>query len=181
MGTIRRKFKLLGIALAVIPALGSLVAVNSSEAANVQPSYELITHVPVSVLPVNAVVNVYSSTNLEPPISSSRLETTDAYGWWGISRIPAGTGSLCFNATGIARSSVCLNPAATKQVWLDTNGVPYVSRVAAAKNIKVHLSTTNKTSRFGVIEIAGSIQSQPFVKVGTTDFVATFEIGRAHV
>ena len=176
MAPTRRNFKLIGIALALIPALGSLVAVNSSEAANVQPSYELITHVPVSVLPANAVVNVYSSTNLETPISSSRLETTDAYGWWGVSRIPAGTGSLCFSATGITRSSVCVNPAFTKQVWLDANGVPYLTRVAAAKNIKVHLSTSNKTYRYGVLTVNGISQSQPFVRVGTTDFVATFTV-----
>ena len=176
MGTVARRLKLAGLLAAMITASSSLVAVNSSEAANVQPSYDLITHVPVAVLPANAVVNVYSSTNLETPISSSRLESTDAYGWWGVSRIPAGAGLLCFSASGLARSSNCVNPAVSKQVWLDANGVPFLTRIAAAKNIKVHLSTSNKTLRFGVLTVNGVSQSQPFVRVGTTDFVATFSV-----
>ena len=48
--------------------------------------------------------------------------------------------------------------------------------MAAAKNIKVHLATTSKTGRFAVLNINGVEQSQPFVRVGTSDFVATFPV-----
>lgn len=176
MRSTKRQTKLFILLLALLPGLGTLVAVSSTEAANLQPSYDLVVHVPVATLPSNASVDIFSASNPDSAIASSRLESTDNYGWWGITQIPAGAGSICFAATGVAKSSVCLNPAISHQVWLDANGVPSLSRVGAAKNIKVHLTTSSKTGRFAVLTVNGATQTQPFVKVGTTDFVATFPI-----
>ena len=91
-------------------------------------------------------------------------------------QVPANSGSICFTATGLTLSSTCIDPISTQQVWLDSNGVPYLSRIQAARDIKVHLSTTNKTGRTAVLTIGSQSVSQPFVKVGTTDFVADFSV-----
>jgi len=172
------KFKIIKavMALAITASLGAVSLIAPSNAAVVQPSYELITHVPVSTLPTGASIKIASATNPSVIIASSRLVALDAYGWWGITTVPAGAGSLCFQATGITTSSNCVDPVISREVWLDANGVPSLTRVAAAKNIKVHLATTNKTSRFAVLTINGVSVSQPFMRVGTTDFVATFSV-----
>ncbi|MCX6496531.1 MAG: alpha-amylase family glycosyl hydrolase [Rhodoluna sp.] len=164
------------MALAVTASLGAVSLITPSKAAVSQPGYELITHVPVATLPTGASIKIASVTNPSAVIASSRLVALDGYGWWGITTVPAGAGSLCFQATGITASSTCIDPAISREVWLDANGVPALTRVAAAKNIKVHLATTNKTSRFAVLTINGVSTSQPFVKVGTTDIVATFSV-----
>jgi len=172
------KFKIIKavLALAITAPLGAVSLINPSAAAVVQPSYELITHVPVATLPTGASIKIATATNPSTVIGSSRLVSLDSYGWWGITTVPAGAGSLCFQATGISTSTSCVDPVISREVWLDANGVPSLTRVAAAKNIKVHLATTNKTSRFAVLTINGTSVSQPFVKVGTTDFVATFTV-----
>ena len=170
------RFKAFGVGLALLPMLGSIVTTTATEAASIQPSYELIAHVPVATLPVDAQVQISSNSAPNTIIGTTRLESLDNYGWWGIVTVPAGAGTLCFNATGLPKSSTCVNPVISRQVWLDVAGVPYLSRVAAAKNIKVHLSTSSKTNRFGVLTVNGISQTQPFVKVGTTDFVAVFPV-----
>ena len=172
------RFKLLIglLALALTSSLGGFSLVTPSNAAITRPSYDLITHVPVATLPVDASIRIASSTNPSSVIATSRLVALDNYGWWGITKVPAGAGSLCFAATGVTKSSTCVDPVISREVWLDANGVPALTRVQAAKNIKVHLATTNKTARFAVVTIDGVSTSQPFVKVGTTDFVATIPV-----
>ena len=162
--------------LALTSSLGGFSLVAPSNAAITQPSYDLITHVPIATLPVDASIRIASSTNPSSVIATSRLVALDNYGWWGITKVPAGAGSLCFAATGVTKSSTCVDPVISREVWLDANGVPALTRVQAAKNIKVHLATTNKTARFAVVTIDGVSTSQPFVKVGTTDFVATIPV-----
>lgn len=169
-------FKLLTAVLAMTFGLGGLTLIAPSSGAVAQPSYDLITHIPVATIPAAAAVNISSSTNPATVVATSRLVATDNYGWWGITKVPAGAGSLCFSATGLPKSSTCVDPLISHEVWLDSMGVPYLSRVSATKNIKVHLATSNKTARFAVITIDGTSYSQPFVKVGTTDFVATFPV-----
>lgn len=164
------------MALAISASLGAVSLIAPSTAAVSQMSYELITHVPVATLQTGASIKIASVTNTSAVLATSRLVALDAYGWWGITTVPAGAGSLCFQATGITASSTCVNPAISREVWLDANGVPSLTRVAAAKNIKVHLATTNKTSSFAVLTINGVAVSQPFVRVGTTDFVANFSV-----
>jgi glycosidase len=172
------KFKIIKavLALAVTASLGAVSLITPSSAAVSQPSYDLITHVPVATLPTGAAIKITSATSSSPVIATSRLVSLDGYGWWGITTVPSGAGSLCFQATGITTSSSCIDPAISREVWLDANGVPSLTRVAAAKNIRVHLATTNKTSRFAVVTVNGVAASQPFAKVGTTDFVATFTV-----
>lgn len=172
------RFKILigVLALALTSSLGGFTLITPSNAAISQPSYDLITHVPVAALPVDASIGISSATNPSSVIATSRLVALDNYGWWGITKVPAGAGSVCFAATGIPKSATCVDPVISHEVWLDANGVPALTRVQAAKNIKVHLSTTNKTSRFAVVTIDGVSTSQPFVKVGTTDFVATIPV-----
>ena len=173
-GRLKLLIGLLGLALTT--SLGGFSLVAPSSAAVVQPSYDLITHVPVATLPVDASIRIASATNPTAVIATSRLVALDNYGWWGITKVPAGAGSLCFAATAIPKSANCVDPVISHEVWLDANGVPALTRVQAANNIKVHLATTNKTSRFAVITIDGVSFSQPFVKVGTTDFVATIPV-----
>jgi len=168
--------KFIGVGFALLPLLATLVSTNSTEAASIQPSYELIVHVPNPTLPADAQVQIFTNSSPTTAIGTTRLESLDSYGWWGIVTVPAGAGTLCFSAIGLAKSSTCVNPVITHQVWLDANGVPALSRVAAAKNIKVHLNTSSKTNRFGVLTVDGVSQTQPFVKVGTSDFVATFPV-----
>lgn len=169
-----RRIRVALLTAILIPALTSIVAVNSSQAALNQPAFDLVVHVPNPTLPTNAAITISNPVN--ETLAISRLETLDGYGWWGIAKVPAGSTSLCFSATGLTKSSTCINPGNAREIWLDASGTPYLSRVAAAKNIKVHLSTTNKTGRFAVLNINGVNQTQTFVRVGTTDFVATFSV-----
>ena len=169
-----RRIKVALLSATLLPALVSLVAINASQAAVTNPAYDLVVHVPTATLPTNAEIVISNSSN--QTLVTSRLETLDAYGWWGIAKVPAGSAALCFSATGLPKSSTCIDPVTARDVWLDASGTPYLTRVAAAKNIKVHLNTTNKTGRFAVLNINGVNQTQSFVKVGTTDFVATFTV-----
>ncbi|NDC48531.1 MAG: hypothetical protein EBZ61_05550 [Micrococcales bacterium] len=171
-----RSLKASGLAFALLLGTISITAIQTSQAATTNPSFELIVRVPVASLPANPEIQISQSSNPDSSIAVSRLEDTDSYGWWGIATIPAGTSTLCFSATGLPRSSTCLNPGSAREIWLDSNGTPFVSRVAAAKTIKVHLATTSKTNRFAVLNANGVELSQPFVRVGTTDFVATFQV-----
>ena len=164
------------IALSLAGSLGGFSVITPSNAAVSQPSYELITHVPVAALPANASISISSATRPSTVIATSRLAALDSYGWWAITTVPAGAGSLCFSATGIPSSSTCVDPVITHEVWLASNGAPSLTRVGAAKNITFHLTASNKTSRFAVVTINGQNISQPFVKVGTTDFVATVPV-----
>jgi glycosidase len=172
------RYKLLTgvLGLALTASLGGLSLITPSNAAVTQPSYELITHVPVPTLPASASIKISSATSPTSVIATSRLVALDNYGWWGITKVPAGAGSLCFLATGITQSATCVDPVISHEVWLDADGVPSLTRIQAAKNIKVHLATTNKTARFAVVTIDGVATSQPFVKVGSTDFVATIPV-----
>lgn len=170
-----RSLKAIGLSLAFLASSVTLLALPPSQASTSQPSFELVVHVPVAVLPANPEIQISSATSPGTVLASSRLEDTDAYGWWGIATIPAGSSTLCFSATGLAKSSTCLNPGVVREIWLDASGVPHLTRVAAAKTIKVHLATTSKTGRFAVLNVNGTEQSQAFVRVGT-DFVATFQV-----
>ncbi|MEI7420195.1 MAG: hypothetical protein WCK24_04955, partial [Actinomycetes bacterium] len=172
------RYKLLTgvLAIALTASLGGLSLITPSNAAVPQPSYELITHVPFPTLPASASIKISSVTNPTLVIATSRLVALDNYGWWGITKVPAGAGSLCFLATGITQSASCVDPVISHEVWLSADGVPSLTRIQAAKNIKVHLATTNKTARFAVVTIDGVSTSQPFVKVGSTDFVATIPV-----
>ena len=153
----------------------SFLSMPASQAATTQPSFDLVVHVPVATLPANPEIQISSLANPGSVLAVSRLEDTDAYGWWGIATIPAGSSELCFSATGLPKSSTCINPGVVREIWLDSTGAPYLTRVAAAKTIKVHLSTSSKTNRFAVLNLNGVDQSQPFVRVGT-DFIATFQV-----
>jgi len=164
------------LAIALTASLGGLSLITPSNAAVTQPSYELITHVPSPTLPASASIKISSVNSPTSVIGTSRLVALDNYGWWGITKVPAGAGSLCFLATGLTQSATCVNPVISHEVWLDADGVPSFTRIQAAKNIKVHLATTNKTARFAVLTIDGVATSQLFVKVGSTDFVATIPV-----
>ena len=172
------KFRFLSSVLALAITAGfSVSSLNApSQAAIVQPSYDLVVHVPQPVIPVNAAVKISTALNPQLTVATSRLVALDNYGWWGIVNIPSGAGTICFQATGMQSGSSCLDPVITREVWLDQSGTPFLTRVSATKNIKVHLATTNKTARFAVLEVNGVKQSQPFIRVGTTDFVATFPV-----
>jgi glycosidase len=165
----------LALSVASLCLVAGYVQITASLATFTTPSYDLITHVPTASLPTNAEVKIYSSANPSQVIATSRLEALDNYGWWAVTRVPEGTDSICVSATGLQVSQSCLNPSSTKTIWLDAQGVPSLSRVEAAKNIKVHLSTSVKTGRFAVLNVNGVNQSAAFVRVGT-DFVATFNV-----
>ena len=170
-----RGLKAIGLSVGLLASSITLLTLPPSQAATSQPSFELVVHVPVAVLPTNPEIQISSASNPNTPLAKSRLEDTDAYGWWGIATIPAGSSELCFSATGLAKSTSCINPGVVREIWLDSSGAPFLTRVAAAKTIKVHLATSSKTSRFAVLNFNGADQSQPFIRVGT-DFVATFQV-----
>ena len=175
MKAVSRKFKAIGLTAVLLASSISFLSLPASQAATTQPSFDLVVHVPVATLPTNPEIQISNSANPVAVIAVSRLEDTDAYGWWGIATIPAGSSELCFSATGLPKSSTCINPGVVREIWLDSTGAPYLTRVAAAKTIKVHLSTSSKTNRFAVLNLNGVDQSQPFVRVGT-DFIATFQV-----
>ena len=164
------------VAFGLTLGVTGLTLTNPSSAAITQTSYDIVVHVPVATLPADASIQVYSPTNLTTSLATSRLTTLDNYGWWGIVTVPAGSTLLCFSATGLPKSATCTNPSSSHQVWLDANGVPSLTRVAAAKNIKIHLATSNKTARYAVVNVEGTNYSQLFVKVGTSDLVATVSV-----
>ncbi|MFM8926633.1 MAG: alpha-amylase family glycosyl hydrolase, partial [Rhodoluna sp.] len=132
-------------------------------------------HVPNASLPVNPTISISLGNSQNATTVTSRLEDLDNYGWWGITTIPTGSSSLCIWATELPKSSTCIDPGNLRHIWLDSTGTPFLSRVAATKNIKVHLNTSSKTGRFAVLDVNGAVQTQPFVRVGT-DFIATFPV-----
>jgi glycosidase len=176
MSIVRDKIRAFSLLLLLIPVLGSVVSIQASQAALSTPAYDLVVHVPNATLPASAAINIAKSSAPSTVVATTRLEALDNYGWWGVVQVPANAGSICFAATALTTSSTCIDPISTQQVWLDKTGIPYLSRIQAAKDIKVHLSTTNKTGRTAVLTIGSQSVTQPFVKVGTTDFVADFTV-----
>ncbi len=176
MSIVRGKFKALSLILVLIPALGSVISIESTNAAVTTPAYDLITHVPASTMPTNAQVVISSGVNQNAILGTSRLQALDSYGWFAVNSVPSNTSTICLSATRITFSTTCIDPSSTKEVWLDANGVPYLSRVQATKEIKVHLNASIKTGRTAVLTIGSQITTQAFVKVGTTDLVASFAV-----
>lgn len=175
MHKVIRKILAPAITLALLGASFCLVSIQPSSANSVKASFDLIVHVPTATLPANPAITVALGNDQNAIKVSSRLEDLDAYGWFGITTVPAGSTLLCITATGLPTGNNCIDPGAQKHLWLDNSGSIFLSRVAAAKNIKVHLNTSSKTNRFAVLNINGIEQSQPFVRSGT-DFIATFAV-----
>ena len=133
-------------------------------------SYQIVVHVPAAanVMPASAKVKLVDVANPANQ-SLSRLHGVDSYGWFGVVEMPTGATSVRVSATGSKISTVAVNPASTRELWLNTSGVPFVQEYRAALKLKVSLVTKsslllNRTIRVTIGKVA---KTYSFTKSGS--------------
>jgi len=141
--TQRRLISISALFTALIIPFTGLTQVGNAQAD--APSYDLVVHVPAA-LPKSPKVSIALASDPTTLVASSRAVSPDAYGWFGVLTVPANAGGIVVRATGITNSVNAIDPVAHPEIWLDSTGTPFASRLGAAKNIKFHLKA-NASSR----------------------------------
>ena len=137
-------------------------------------SYQIVVHVPSvpGIVPAGAKVTLIDPTNAVNQ-SESRLIGQDSYGWFGVVDVPTNAVSVRVRATGLPASSVFVNPAGTREIWLSTKGVPYTHEYRATSVLKVSLTTkgTLAQKRALRVTIGKVVKTYNFSKSGSKLFV----------
>lgn len=169
-GLLRRIALLL--AVAVISAFAS---VQPPIAFSAESTYQIVVHVPgvSGVVPANATVTLADSQNSNNK-SVSRLVGQDSYGWFGVVDVPVGASLVKVSATKLGSSSKVIDPSATREIWLNSKGVPYTYESAASSKLKVYLVTkgTALLKRTLKVNIGKSVKTYSFSSAGSKRWVS---------
>lgn len=154
-----RNFKrTLGIVASIVAFGLTFTSISVSNAESEAQKYDLVVHVP-KTLPKSAKISIALASNSATTVASSRALGVDNYGWFGVVAIPAGAGDLLITATGMTKSSTAINPISRPEVWLDSTGTPYPSRLGATKNIKFHLAAAAESKKDRSVEVTADGQT----------------------
>ncbi|MFN5160076.1 MAG: alpha-amylase family glycosyl hydrolase [Rhodoluna sp.] len=147
--------------LAIVASLAifglTFTSISESTAEADTPSYDLVVHAP-GALPKSAKVAVSLASAPATVVANSRAVAKDSYGWFGVVTVPANAGAILVSATGVTKSSTSIDPLATPEIWLDSTGTPFDSRLKAAKNIRVRLSANADAKKDRAVEITSGDQ-----------------------
>ena len=154
--TSRRRFiNISALFIAIVIPFSGLAQVGNAQAD--AASYDLVVHVPAA-LPKSAKVTVALASQPGTTAASSRAIATDNYGWFGVLTVPANAGGILVTATGITQSGTAIDPVGHPEIWLDVTGVPFLSRLAAARNIKFNLKTTPDARKARKVQVTAGDQ-----------------------
>jgi alpha-amylase len=137
-------------------------------------SYPVVVHVPgvSGIVPADAAVIVTDASNSANQ-SQSRLIGQDAYGWFGVVDMPAGAGAVKLSASRLPISQVAIDPISTRELWLSSNGKPYLYESAASLKLKVSLVTSGKllANRALKVKIGKVTKTYKFSSSGSKRFI----------
>ena len=159
-------FKRTALFIASLLVVGlSLTQITVSQAESEAPKYDLVVHVP-KALPKSAKVTVSLASDSSNIAATSRAIGTDSYGWFGVVSVPPAAGSLLIKATGITNSVTSIDPIAKPEIWLDKDGKPCLSRLAATGNIRFTLNPSpySKTDRSVEVTAGSQVYTANFGK-----------------
>ncbi len=164
-----RALKALVVALAL-----ALPAVAYIPQASAQESYQIVVHVPsvAGIVPADAEVVLTDAANSNNQ-SRSRLIGQDSYGWFGVVNIPAGSTSVRVKATKLTVSNVSINPSSTREIWLNSKGIPFLYESSASLRLKISLIAkgTALNNRSVKVAIGKSVKTYKFLSAGTKRYV----------
>lgn len=164
-----RALKALVLALAL-----ALPAVAYIPQASAQESYQIVVHVPsvAGIVPADAEVVLTDAANSNNQ-SRSRLIGQDSYGWFGLVNIPAGSTSVRVTATKLTVSNVSINPSSTREIWLNSKGIPFLYESSASLRLKISLIAkgTALNKRSVKVAIGKSVKTYKFLSAGTKRYV----------
>ncbi len=161
------KFLLLALTLA-LPTLGL------APQASAQESYQIVVHVPSvsGVVPADASITLIDAANANSH-TQSRFIGQDSFGWFGVVSIPSGSTSVRIKATRLTTSSVAINPASTRELWLSSKGVPFLNETSATQKLKISLVAKGAalSNRSVKVTIGNSTKSYKFSSSGSKRYV----------
>lgn len=159
------------ILLALIMALP---AIGLAPQASAQETYQIVVHVPSvsGVVPAEAKITLIDAGNTNSQ-THSRLIGQDSFGWFGVVNIPAGSSSVRVKATKLTNSSVAISPSTTRELWLNSKGVPFLNETSATSKLKISLVAkgTDLSNRSVKVTIGKSTQTYKFSSSGSKRFV----------
>ena len=156
MQKFKRSFGILASLLAFGLTFTSIASVGNADTD--APSYDLVVHAP-GAIPKSAQVTIALASDPSVTVATSRAVAKDGYGWFGVLTVPANAGNLVVSATGITKSNTSIDPISFPEIWLDTTGTPFKSRLEAAKNVKVTLTAPKSARADRFVEILAEGQT----------------------
>ena len=151
-------FKRTSLFIASLIVVGlSFTNITVSQADSEAPRYDLVVHVP-KVLPKSAQVSIALASDSGKTVATSRAIGQDSYGWFGVVTVPAAAGSLVIKATGMTNSATSIDPISKPEVWLDKDGKPCLSRLAATGNIRFTLNPSPDSKLNRSVEVTAGDQ-----------------------
>ncbi|MEY2816245.1 MAG: hypothetical protein RJA78_821 [Actinomycetota bacterium] len=156
--------KLLALGL-LVAALMPIVVIQ----AQASETYQVVVHVPLAKgsAPENPTVSLTDTLNTGNT-SISRAFGRDSYGWFGVANMPVAAESIRLNATNLPYSPISINPAKTREIWLNSKGVPFSTEIAASGKLLVTLfpKATAMKNRQLRVAIGKSVKLYSFIKSG---------------
>jgi glycosidase len=172
--TIVRSLRRIGFSL-VLFAFALVSVLRAPLAFSAEETYQIVVHVPgvAGVVPADAQVTLIDAANASN-VSVSRLIGQDSYGWFGVVDVPAGAATLKVRATKLTNSSVAINPAATRELWLNSKGTPYLYESAATLKLKVYLKTKGSllSNRSLKVTIGKRVKTYKFLSSGSKRYLS---------
>jgi len=178
--TRRRVLSIGALFLSLTLPFSGLTQVGNAQADT--PSYDLVVHIP-KALPKAASVSVALASSPSSVVSKSRAASSDSYGWFGVVNVPANAGGLIVSATGITNSPTAIDPSANNEIWLDTNGVPSLTRLSATRNLEFHLQANvdSRKNRSVQVTIGGQVYTANFDKKMTAVMSVPTDTTEVHI
>ena len=153
--TKRRLLSISALFLALVIPFTGLTQVGNAQADT--PSYDLVVHVP-GALPKSAKVTIALASAPSAMVATSRAAATDRHGWFGVLTVPANAGGIVVKATGVTASLTAIDPVLHPEIWLDSTGTPYLTRIAATKNIKFNLKAVGDARKNRRVQVTAGSQ-----------------------
>jgi len=153
--TRRRVISISALFLALTLPFSGLVQAGNAQAD--APSYDLVVHIP-KALPKSPLVSIALASAPSTIVSRSRAAAGDSYGWFGVLTVPANAGGIVVSATGITNSATAIDPSSNSEVWLDSTGTPFASRLAATKTIEFQLQANVESRKNRSVQVTSGGQ-----------------------
>jgi glycosidase len=137
-------------------------------------AYDVVVHIPgpTGFVPADASITLTDSS-LSSNTESSRLIGQDSYGWFAVVAMPSGAVSVKVTGSGVANTSIPINPATTREVWLASSGVPYLSEFASSPVLRLNLVASGSALKYrsAKVTIGKSVKTYAFKSSGTRRYL----------
>ena len=160
------------VLVAVFTLFATTITVTSAISAG--STYDVVVHIPgpTGFVPADASITLTDSS-LSSNTESSRLIGQDSYGWFAVVAMPSGAVSVKVTGSGVANTSIPINPATTREVWLASSGVPYLSEFASSPVLRLNLVASGSALKYrsAKVTIGKSVKTYAFKSSGTLRYL----------